>query len=102
MNDTFKETWIVVILVILLGASIFFLSGCMVFWTDQVFVLSLFKTVDANDIDIIVEPNYVQIGSGTSKTRNDNLKFKTIIGTVPVSLESKRNKEPSGERDGGE
>lgn len=88
MNETFKEAWVVVILVILLAISILYLSGCMVFWTDQVFVLSLFKTVDANDIDVIVEPNYVQIGSGSSRTNNDDIKLRTIIGGMPVSLES--------------
>jgi hypothetical protein len=73
---------------ILLAAMIFWFSGCMIFWTDQVFVLSLFKTIDANEVEVIVEPNYVQIGSGNSRTNNDTIKLRTIIGGVPVSLES--------------
>ena len=31
--------------------------------------------VDANDLDIIAEPNYIQIGSGKSRTENDKIKI---------------------------
>ena len=75
------------ILIVLCLASFLF-SGCMVIWTDDVFIGTVFKSVDANDIDMISEPNYLQIGSGNSRTRNDNIKLKAVIGNVPVSLES--------------
>ncbi len=48
--------------------------GCTVIWHDDVFIGTLFKEVDANDLDMIAEPNYLQIGSGNSKSRNDKVK----------------------------
>jgi hypothetical protein len=56
------------------------LSGCMVIWTDQAFVYTFAKTVDANDLGLIAEPNYVQIGSGQTKTKNNKVKAITTIG----------------------
>lgn len=51
--------------------------GCTVIWTDDVFIGTLFKSVDANDIELIAEPNYLQIGSGHSKTSNDSVRIIT-------------------------
>jgi len=64
------------------------LSGCLVIWTDDVLIVTAFKTVDANDLNVFADPNQTRIGSGTTKTKNDKIKAKAIIGTVPVSLES--------------
>jgi len=63
-------------------------NGCMVIWHDNVFVCTLFKTVDANDLDMIADPNYIQIGSGSSRTNNDKVKASAIISGVPVTVES--------------
>jgi hypothetical protein len=62
--------------------SIFMSYGCTVIWTDDVFIGTLFKTVDANDIELIAEPDYLQIGSGHSRTEND--KIEAIIPGVGV------------------
>jgi hypothetical protein len=70
------------LITILLAVLIFVLSGCMIIWSDQVFVATFMKTVDANDLDIIAEPNYVQIGSGQTKTKNDKIKATTIYGII--------------------
>ena len=81
------------ILIILFMLSLCFIfgmlsGGCTVIWTDDLFVGTLFKTVDANDLDIIAEPNYIQIGSGQTKTKNDKVKASVIISGVPVILET--------------
>ena len=68
--------------------SLLFVQGCMVIWSDEVFVGTLFKVVDANDLELIAEPNYLQIGSGHSKTKNDKIKGTAIIGGVPVVVET--------------
>ena len=85
------------LMILLLIAVCFILgmlcSGCMVIWTDQAFVYTCFKTVDANDLDIIAEPNYVQIGSGQTKTQNDSIKASAIIGGVPIVIESEAKDE---------
>ena len=64
-------------------------AGCTVIWHDDVFIGTLFKEVDANDLDMIAEPNYLQIGSGDSRTKNDKIKASTVVGGVPVIIESK-------------
>ena len=64
------------------------LQGCMVIWTEQAFVYTFAKTVDANDLGIIAEPNYIQIGSGQSRTTNDNVKASAIVGGIPVIIET--------------
>ena len=71
-----------IIIYILLAVLVICISCCMVIWTDQAFVYTFAKTVDANDLDIIAEPNYVQIGSGQTKTRNDKVKAITTIGII--------------------
>ena len=63
-------------------------TGCMLIWHDDVLVVTLFKTVDANDIGLIAEPNYIQIGSGKGKTSNDKLKASALVGVVPVVIET--------------
>lgn len=72
---------IIIALAILLFASalsfVCMVSGCMVIWSDDVFVATMFKVVDANDLDLISEPNYLQIGSGLSRTKNDKIKVAT-------------------------
>jgi hypothetical protein len=75
-------------LAILLICVMMLIPGCMVIWTDQAFVATIFKTVDANDIELIAEPNYIQIGSGQTKTKNDKIKASGIIGGMPVRVES--------------
>jgi hypothetical protein len=57
-------------------------AGCMVIWSDDVFIATMFKVVDANDLYVISEPNYLEIGSGVSKTKNDKLKAVTPYGIV--------------------
>ena len=65
-------------------------QGCMVIWSDQVLVVTLFKTVDANDIDLIAEPNYIQIGSGKSKTKNDSIEaIIPAVGIIKTTGEKK-------------
>ena len=73
----------------ILIALLFSLTGCMMLWHNDVLIVTLFKEVDANDLDMIAEPNYLQIGSGVSKTKNDNLKASALIGGIPVIVESK-------------
>ena len=69
-------------IIITMAISLLAFSGCMVIWSDEVFIGTLFKTVDANDLNIIAEPNYIQIGSGQSKSDNDNIKVTTPYGVV--------------------
>jgi hypothetical protein len=61
------------------------IPGCMVIWTDQAFVATIFKTVDANDIELIAEPDYIQIGSGQTKTKNDNVTVISPAGGIKSS-----------------
>jgi len=61
-------------LVVLFVLAFCLIPGCMIIWTDQVFVTTLFKTVDADDLGIIAEPNYTQVGSSRAKTKNDRVK----------------------------
>ena len=77
------------LITLLLACVIFSLSGCMVIWSDDVFIGTLFKEVDANDLDMIAEPNYLQIGSGDSETYNDKISATAIVGGMPVKVESK-------------
>ena len=58
------------------------ITGCMVIWTDHAFIATAFKTVDANDIAVVADPNGTKIGSGVSRTENDKLKVITpgLIG----------------------
>lgn len=69
-----------------------FLSGCMVIWTDQVFIATIFKTVETKELGLIVDPNRTQIGSGQTTTENDKIKASAIIGGIPVSLETTNGK----------
>ena len=50
------------------------LSGCFVLWTDDVFVGTIFKTADVDGLELMADPNGIQIGSGQSRTENDKLK----------------------------
>jgi hypothetical protein len=61
-------------------------QGCMVILSDDVFVCTIGKVVDANDLYMISDPNYLEIGSGESRTKNDKITGKAIIGGVPVSI----------------
>ena len=81
---TYFEIWLIVILVIILGILIFCISGCMVIATDTVFIGTLFKTVDANDINLVADANSTRIGSGVTSTTNDKLKVITpaLIGVT--------------------
>ncbi len=83
--DKIKATLLILILAC---TGCLFLTGCMVIWSDHVFIATLFKVVDANNLEMISEPNYLQIVSGDSETRNDNIKLKALVGGVPVGLES--------------
>jgi hypothetical protein len=58
------------------------LSGCLVIWHDNVLVVTFMKTADANDISMIAEPNYLEIGGSRGKTENDKIKLTTIYGIV--------------------
>jgi len=64
------------------------MSGCMIIKTKDVFVYTFAKTVDAQDLGIIADPNETKIGSGITKTKNDSVKASAIIGGVPVVIES--------------
>lgn len=85
MNQPLKYT----LLIAFIAWCIFMNYGCMVIWTDDVFIGTVLKVVDANDLYMISEPNYLEIGSGDSKTENDKIKASALIGTVPVVVESK-------------
>ncbi len=87
MKNTLHKLYAVAFLTIMCW-MVSMVGGCMVIWGNDVFVATLFKTVDANDLDIIAEPNYFQIGSGDSETENDSVKLKALVGGVPVILES--------------
>lgn len=63
-------------------------NGCMVIWSDDVFIGTMFKSVDANNLEFISEPNLLQICSGNSRTDNDEIKAGAIVGGVPISIES--------------
>jgi hypothetical protein len=75
------------ILIAWIGMSIFMCYGCLIIKTDHVFIATLFKTVDANDLDMVVEPDSTAIGSGVSRTKNDSIKASAIVGGVPVRIE---------------
>jgi type III secretory pathway lipoprotein EscJ len=62
------------------------LTGCMVFWTDQVFIVTAFKVVDANDLALLVDPNITSIKSGQTETKNDKIK---IINPAVGIIETK-------------
>ena len=79
---TYFEIWLIIILVVILAAIVFCISGCMVIWTDDVFIATAFKTVDANDIALVADPNGTKIGSGVSKTQNDKIKAITPYGVL--------------------
>jgi hypothetical protein len=68
--------------------SCLFFSGCSVLWTDYIFVGTLFKNFDANDVEMIADPNYVQIGGSIIKSKNDSIK----VITPSVILETGNNK----------
>jgi hypothetical protein len=51
-----------------------------VIWTDDAFVYTFAKTVDANDLSVVV--NKTKIGSGQTKTKNDKIKAITPYGVV--------------------
>ena len=61
-------------LVILFVLTFCLIPGCMVIWSDHVFVASLFKSVDADKLGIVAEPNSTQLGSSTVKTKNDRMR----------------------------
>ena len=66
--------------VILFVLAFFVLPGCMVIWTNHVFMASLFKSVDANKLGIVADPNSTQLGSSIVKTKNDRIKVVTPFG----------------------
>jgi hypothetical protein len=57
----------------------------MVIWTDQVFVATAFKTVEAKDLGLVADPNSTRIGSGQTKTENDKIKAITPYGIVETN-----------------
>jgi len=84
-----KAISFMLLIIAVLNSFLLSLTGCTVIWHDDVFIGTLFKEVDANDLDMIAEPNYLQIGSGDSRTKNDKIKASTVVGGVPVIIESK-------------
>jgi hypothetical protein len=58
------------------------IPGCLVIWTDDAFVYTFAKTVDANDLSVVV--NKTKIGSGQTKTQNDKIKAITPYGVVEI------------------
>jgi hypothetical protein len=73
---------------IFLSILLFLSSGCLVIWSDDVFVGTLLKNVDAGDIEMIAEPNYLQMGSSTLKSTNDKITVATpavIVSTEVVN-----------------
>ena len=60
------------------------LAGCTVIWSDDVFVCTFLKKYDATQIEMIAEPNYLQIGAGALKTKNSSVSVITpgvVVGT---------------------
>ncbi len=64
-------------ILLLMLIAIHFMSGCTLIWSDDVFVATLLKKYDAFDIEMIAEPNYLQIGAGILKTRNSSVSVIT-------------------------
>jgi len=58
------------------------LTGCGIIWTDDVFILTILKNVGATEIEMISEPDYLQIGSGTYKSKNDKVNVVTPTGVI--------------------
>ena len=58
------------------------LAGCTVIWNDDVFVMTFLKKYDATAIEMIAEPNYLQIGANTLKTKNSSVNVITPAGVI--------------------
>ena len=70
--------------ILLLSLVLSLITGCTVIWSDDVFVGTLFKNFDASQLEMISEPNYLQIGSDTLKTKNTPIQVITpavVVGT---------------------
>ena len=64
-------------------------QGCIVIWSDHVFVCTMFENVDANSIELIAESNYLQVG-GVGKTTNDrfDVEVNPLTKTFKVKTEN--------------
>jgi hypothetical protein len=71
-----------IVLNILVVLFIPVLAGCTVIWSDDVFVATFLKKYDASQLEMIAEPNYLQIGAGTLKTKNTSVNVITPAGII--------------------
>jgi hypothetical protein len=78
-----RRKGIVAEIAILLICVMMLIPGCLVIWTDDAFVYTFAKTVDANDLSVVV--NKTKIGSGQTKTKNDKIKAITPYGVVETN-----------------
>lgn len=60
------------------------LGGCSLIWTDDIFLCTWFKEVDAANIEMISEPNYLQMGSGILRSKSKSIKIVTPSGTIGI------------------
>lgn len=77
-----KHTTLKILIVVLV--IIHFLSGCTLIWSNDVLVVTFLKKYDATAIEMIAEPNYLQIGANTLKTDNTSVTVITpavVVGT---------------------
>ena len=81
------KTEITIPIIIIIGLMLT-VPGCMVLWTDHVFMYSFAKTVEMKDGGLVADPNQTRFGSGQTKTENDRIKGTAVLGGVPVMVET--------------
>ncbi len=69
-------------IILILIPFCFLISGCFVLWTDDVFLGTLFKEVETKDVELIAEPNYIQMGGAVVKSKNNEIGVYTPAGSL--------------------
>jgi hypothetical protein len=75
-----KHMTLKILVVVVALVIIHLLAGCTVVWSDDVFVATFLKKYDATALEMIAEPNYLQIGAGVLKTKNTSVTIITPAG----------------------
>lgn len=65
--------------------SVFWLAGCRLIWTDDLFAVGLFTDLKAEDGSLVSEPNRLEINASRVDSETDNVR----IITPSVIIESK-------------
>lgn len=66
---------ILVVILILLVTHI--VSGCGMLWKGDLLIVTIGKKFDLKDVELISEPNYLQIGSEVYKSESKDVKLIT-------------------------